>query len=189
MFATTARELSYLLKVSQFQMPKMIILIVILWAFNILNFISGKKLNVFGIYPRSFLGLLGIFFSPILHANFNHLFFNTIPLLILGILLMAISYDNFIQLSFFVIFFGGFGVWLLARKAIHLGASGVISGYFSYALFLAYKSPSAISIFLAFIAFYYFGGILFGIIPQKKEISWESHLSGFIAGIIFATLI
>jgi len=155
-----------------------------LWVFNIINWLSGSQLNYLGIYPRSLSGLIGIPLSPILHRNFSHLFFNSIPLFFLGLALLTTKGPiEFCWITLVVILLGGCGVWLCGRKSIHIGASGLISGYFGYILTSAYTQPNAITILLAVMAAYYFGGIFFGIFPGKKEISWEAHFFGFVSGI------
>ncbi len=41
-----------------------------------------------GIHPRSLVGLVGILFAPFIHVSFAHLIANTIPLAVLGWLVM-----------------------------------------------------------------------------------------------------
>lgn len=161
----------------------------IIWCVNIFNWIIGSRLNILGIYPRHWFGLVGILFSPFLHSNFGHLLFNSIPLFVLGLALLASGGTiNFIWVTLFIMVLGGFAVWLFARKGMHIGASGVISGYFGYILMSAYKQPGVITILLAILAIYYFGGIFAGLFPREKKTSWESHLFGFLSGILCAYL-
>lgn len=157
----------------------------ILWAINILNWITGSRLSYyFALVPRTLSGLIGIPFSPIFHAGFTHLFFNSIPLFILGLALLGREgVVAFCWITTVITLLGGIGVWLVARTGRHIGASGVISGYFGYILMTAYKDTSVVSVLLAILAIYYFGGILLGLLPRDKQISWEAHLFGFLAGI------
>lgn len=157
-----------------------------IWIFNIFNWIIGSRLTIFGIYPRHLFGLIGIPIAPFLHADFNHLFFNSIPLFVLGLALITMSPEMFIWVTLVVILLSGLGVWLLGRKALHIGASGVISGYFGYILINAYKQPSVITVVLACLAVYYFGGIFLGLFPREEKVSWETHLFGFLSGILCA---
>lgn len=157
-----------------------------LWFFNIVNWLTGSKLNNFGIEPRKISGLIGIPLCPILHQNFNHLFFNSIPLFALGLAILADSIPTFIEVTIFVTIVGGFAVWLFARRAIHIGASGLVSGYFGYIVATAYTNPSFTTVLLAAVMLYYFGGIFLGIFPQKAKVSWESHLFGFLSGVFCA---
>lgn len=164
------------------QLPFMGYLLLSVWAANLLNWAVGSPLNILGIYPRSAWGLLGIIFSPFIHRNFNHLFFNSIPFFVLGMFLLTFGKSFFIAVTIIIALAQGIFVWLFARKAIHIGASGVISGYFGFILGLAYFQPTMVTILLALVAVYYFGAIIFGIFPEK-HVSWESHLSGLLSGI------
>jgi membrane associated rhomboid family serine protease len=177
------KELDTFIKMSQLYLLPWLNCFAGLWGFNIVNWILGSPFNIFGIYPRHILGLLGIIFSPILHKNFNHLFFNSIPLFTLGLAILARGLPIFLEVTGFVVILGGFGVWLFARRAMHIGASGLVSGYFGYILATAYFDPSATALLLALVVVYYFGSIFLGIFPQEEKISWESHLFGFLAGI------
>jgi len=161
----------------------------LLWGINFLNWLFASKLNVLGLYPRRLSGLIGIIFAPILHQNFKHLFFNTIPLLALGSVVLGRGLQRFLSVTLIILFLGGFMVWLLGRRALHLGASGLVSGYFGYILSTAYFDLSFTTCILAVFAVYYFGSIFLGIFPQSKNISWESHLWGFLSGILSAYLI
>lgn len=79
-------------------------------------------------------------------------------------------------------------LWLIGRRAIHVGASGLIMGYWGYLLVYAYQHPSILSYVLAIICIYYFGGLLLSIFPKEDSVSWEGHLFGLFAGIL-ATVI
>jgi membrane associated rhomboid family serine protease len=158
----------------------------LLYAIQFINWSVGYRLNILGIYPRSIHGLLGIFLAPFLHGNFNHIFFNSIPLFILSNFLLLSGYHVFYEVTFFIIIFSGILVWLFGRASIHIGASGVIIGYWSYLLMHSYQQPSVMALALGAICIYYFGSFLFSIIPGDVGKSWESHLFGFIAGIAAA---
>lgn len=159
----------------------------ILWIINVANWIVGSTLNYFGIQPRRIFGLIGILVSPIPHKNFSHLLFNSIPLFFLGLaILSADGAMQFYWVTLVVAILGGLLTWLCARPGLHIGASGVISGYFGYILISAYRSPGVVTILLAVLCFYYFGAIIGGLIPKNKYISWEGHLFGFASGILCA---
>ena len=157
--------------------------VTLFWAIHLINWLAKYHLNVLGIKPRTSHGLLGIFFAPFLHGNFSHLFFNSIPLFVLGSLVLANGYEVFYTVSIVVIILGGFLTWLCGRNAIHIGASTLVMGYFGYLLASAYYSFNVNTIILAIICLYYFGGLIYALFPGKKEISWESHVCGCAAGI------
>lgn len=178
-----SNDIQNFIETSKQYIPTMLKLVGLLWAINIVNWMTGSKLNRFGIYPRRVRGLIGIFLAPLLHQNFNHLFFNSLPLFFLGIFAMSLNIQMFYLATLIIILLGGLGVWLFGRKGNHIGASALIAGYFGYVLAFAYQRPTFTTFFCAAIAFYYFGGILLSIIPTNEKTSWEGHLCGFIAGL------
>lgn len=155
----------------------------VFWLFNFFNWMIGSRLNILGIVPRRLWGLPGILFSPFLHQDFNHLLFNSIPLFVLGLVILNRGWEVFILVTVCIMLLGGFTVWLFGRRALHLGASGLVSGYFGYLLIMAYLQPSLVTVLTAILIMYYFGGIFLGIFPQEDKISWESHLFGFLGGL------
>jgi len=165
------------------------LLVAALWVIQIINAATDYQLNRLGIYPRHLLGLRGIVFSPFLHGNFNHLFLNSIPLLILIDFLLVTGTKNFIQVSLMIIVLSGFVVWLFGRKALHIGASGLIMGYMGYFLTNVYWHPSVFGFILALVCCYYFGSILLNLFHTGKNISWEGHVFGFLAGVAAAYLV
>ena len=183
MLTGLAKQINYFVDQSHYYVFPWLLCIAGLWLLNILNWITGSKLKKFVILPRHFRGLWGIVFSPFLHQNFNHLFFNSIPLFVLGLVLLTKGMDTFIWATTTIALVGGLLVWLLGRRANHIGASGLISGYFGFILFSAYLDPSFTTLIVSTLIAYYFGGIFLGIFPQEEKVSWESHLYGFISGI------
>lgn len=155
-----------------------------LWVFNLINWAIGRPLTRFGIIPRKVYGLPGIAFAPFLHGNPNHLFFNSVPLAVLGLFLLADGLEMFIIANLMMMVISGVAVWCFGRPGNHIGASGVIAGYFGYVLASAYQKPTFTSILLAVVALYYFWGIIFSILPSDESTSWEGHLSGLLSGIL-----
>lgn len=180
-------ELNQFIENSKFYLIPWVAIIAGLWVFNIFNWLTGSRLNILGIYPRHPFGLIGILFCPILHQNFSHLFFNSIPLFVLGLALLSRGgFELFFWVTLVVTILGGFLVWLFGRRSLHIGASGLISGYFGFILVTAYLQPNFTTVILASLVIYYFGGIFLGIFPQEEAVSWESHLFGFLAGMLSA---
>lgn len=177
-------ELNFFINAIKENIAIFIKIIAWLWLFNIANWCTGSKLNYLGIIPRRLFGLIGIFTGTFLHKNFNHLFFNSIPLVALGLVMLSFGLKAFVYISLFIILTEGILSWLIARPGIHIGASSLISGYFSFILVSAYFRPNITSILVAIITIYYFGSIMLGIFPSEAKVSWEGHLFGFIAGIL-----
>lgn len=163
--------------------PMMLMIITALWAFNLFNWILLKScLSRFGVIPRTKRGLIGIPISFLFHANFNHLFFNSIPLLVLGAFILSQGILYLLLVTVIVGISESAFVWLLGRPGNHIGASGIVTGYFGYLLVMAYVAPSITTVALAVITLYYFGSILFSVVPSGPGMSWESHLFGMLAG-------
>lgn len=160
-------------------------LVAFLWLLQTLNWALRYRLNIFGIVPRHLAGLRGIPFAPILHGDFNHLFFNSVPLFVLANLMLMHGRTEFYAVSLFIVVVGGFLIWLVGSRGIHIGASMVIMGYFGFLLASAYFKINAMTVLLAIICLYYFGGLVLSLFPSsKKHISWEGHVCGFVTGII-----
>ncbi|MDH3269179.1 MAG: rhomboid family intramembrane serine protease [Ignavibacteria bacterium] len=139
-----------------------------------------------GLLPRNFIGLLGIVTSPLIHADFSHLISNTIPLTILGVIIFSfypkVSYILFI----FIYILTGLLVWMFARQVYHIGASGLVYGFVSFLFFSGIFRRDNKSIALALVITFLYGGLVWGMIPGLKGISWESHLFGAITGLLAA---
>jgi len=157
-------------------------IVLAIWAVHVVNWLVGYRLNIFGIYPRRLFGSVGIVSSPFLHGSFNHLFFNSIPLFVLMNFVLLSGFESFYCVTVIVMIAGGVGVWLLGRKALHVGASGVIMGYWSYLLMNAYQHPSALTLVLGFVSIYYFGALALNLFPTDARSSWEGHVFGFLGG-------
>ena len=62
-----------------------LLFVTLLWGIRFAESIFGVDLYWLGVLPRDVNGLTGIITSPLIHADFSHLFSNTVPLLVLGI--------------------------------------------------------------------------------------------------------
>jgi membrane associated rhomboid family serine protease len=163
-------------------------LIGILFAIHIVNWIIGYRLNYFGLYPRKVRGVPGIVTSPFLHADFNHIFFNSIPLFVMVSFILLEGMTIFVTVTAIIIVIGGTATWLFGRRGVHIGASGVIMGYWGYLLLEAYQHPSVVSVATGIVCIYYFGGMIFNLFPMKVKSSWEMHVFGFMGGLAAACI-
>jgi len=184
MLSELSQEIELFTEGSKQYIPTMLLVMAVLWGINLLNWSTGKHLNRFGIIPRRPRGLVGIALAPILHADFNHLLFNSMPLFFLGVFIMTMDRHLFYVATILITILAGLGVWLVGRDYTHIGASALIAGYFGFVLAFAYQAPSITTLFCAAIAMYYFGGILFSLFPTQEKVSWEGHLIGFLSGLL-----
>lgn len=163
-------------------------LAVLIWIVEPVNLFTGHSLSQYGIVPRTAAGLIGIPLAPFLHFGLPHAFSNTIPLLVLGSLLLVSGKSHFWLVTIAVILGGGLMTWALARGApnVHAGASGLVFGYFGYLVTrgLIDRRVSTMAITVAVVLFY--GGMIWGLLPTRPFISFESHIFGFGAGIAVA---
>lgn len=165
-----------------------IIFITLLWVVKIIEITVHTNFVKYGIFPKSIPGLIGIITAPLVHADFNHLISNTLPLLFLGIGI-SFSYPASSKKLFIGVYIlHGLLVWFFARPAFHIGASGLIYGFVSFLFFSGIIRRDNRSIALALIVTFLYGGLAWGILPIKGDISWESHLFGSFSGILFAFL-
>lgn len=155
-------------------------------AVHIINLLFGGWLFSFGIVPRHLQSLPGIYAAPFLHGDIGHLLNNIVGLVIFSSLLFVHSLRRYLWSSFFIITLTGLLVWLFARSALHIGASGWIFGLWSLLIATAWFERRLLNIVLAIAVVFFYGGMLYGVLPTDPRISFESHLSGAIAGVLCA---
>ena len=140
----------------------------------------------FGIVPRYLGSLPGIYVAPFLHGDMAHLLNNLVGLVIFSSLLFVHSLKRYLWSSFFIITVTGILVWLFARSALHIGASGWIFGLWSLLIATAWFERRLVNILIALAVAFFYGGMLYGVLPNDPRISFESHLFGAIAGVLCA---
>lgn len=160
----------------------------LLWVVKIfeismeLSFVHG------GVYPRSIGGLKGILLSPLIHGDWKHLLDNSLPALLLSMALFYFYRDIAYKIWILIYFIGGILLWGVGREAYHIGASGLIYGLAAF-LFLSgfirkVRSLTAISLLVVF----WYGGMVWGLLPFDYEVSFEAHITGAVSGIILAVI-
>lgn len=166
----------------------LVLLIGFLWLLEIVDaLIFRQRLNGFGIQPRHLFSIWHIYTAPFLHGSIGHLAANTGPLFVLGWLVIARGEDYFWRVTFLCATVAGLGVWLLAPyNSVHIGASGVIFGYFGFLLVRGYLERSPSAVLVAVLVALFYGGMLIGVLPGQTGVSWQGHLFGFIGGVLSA---
>lgn len=159
-------------------------IVAFLIVIHIINLLTHRYLTLLGIIPRHLLGLPGIILSPFIHSNWNHLFLNSIPLLILTSLLLIHGVTVFIVTTIIIMLLGGGLTWCLGKKGIHIGASSLIMGYWSFILTQAIIQFNLVNIIISLLCLFYLSHLIINIFPSgKRNVSWEGHLFGAIAGV------
>lgn len=160
----------------------------VLWVLEIADTLLFRGwLNRFGILPRRWIGLRGIVLAPLLHGDLRHLSTNTVPLVVLGWLILLRSTQIFVLVTAGVWLIGGLGVWLFAApKSNHIGASGLVFGYLGFLLANGYFEQSGVAIATATLVGLLYGSTLWGVLPLRRGVSWQGHLFGAITGVLCA---
>ena len=167
---------------TQANMHYLFFILVLMYAIFVISRIFPHLL-VLGIWPRKLYGLPGILFAPFLHVNFNHLFFNSIPLVILSNFLLINGLHYYLMATLSIACISGLCIWCFAKPGIHLGSSGVVTGYWGLLVANLYVQGTLMALMLGIVCIYYFAGIFLGVFPGEKGVSWEGHLFGLLAGI------
>ena len=163
------------------------LLLALMWIVGMVNILFDYRLSEYGVVPRTVDGLIGIPLMPFLHGSFDHLLVNTLPAVILGGLVAIQGSKKFLTATVFITLVGGGALWVVGRSAVHVGASGLIFGYFGYLIARAWYTRSLGAVLIALAVAVVYGGILLGVLPFFQEgVSWEGHLTGLIAGALAA---
>ena len=162
--------------------------LVLIWIIFILQVIFNLNLAIFGVLPRTFSGLIGIITAPLIHANFEHIFSNSVPFVILAVAIFYFYPTSALKVFAIIYVLTGTLVWLFARQLYHIGVSGIVYGFLGYLFFSGIFKRDNRSIGLALLVTFLYGGLVWGVLPGFKGISWESHFFGGIAGIFCAFL-
>ena len=141
-----------------------------------------------GVYPRKLNGLQGILFSPLIHGDWKHLVDNSMPVFLLSLAVFYFYRDIAYKIWFLIYFIAGMLLWSIGRQAYHIGASGLIYGLAAF-LFLSgvirrIRSLMAISLLVVF----WYGSMVWGLLPFDFEVSFEAHITGVVAGVILALI-
>ncbi|MDA3861237.1 MAG: rhomboid family intramembrane serine protease, partial [Melioribacteraceae bacterium] len=158
----------------------------IITAIEITGYLFDLNFVHLGILPRNALGLVGILTAPLIHSNLEHLYSNAIPLFVLGTSIFYFYPIGSKRVVVLIYFLTNLLVWFFARENYHIGASGIVYGLFSFLFFSGIFKKDKRAITLSVLTIFIYGGMTYGIFPTKEGVSWESHLFGFITGILTA---
>ena len=169
--------------------------VALLYLIELIDQLTRHSLDENGIRPLEADGLWGIVFAPVLHANWQHLMANTIPLLVLGFLMTLAGLSRFVWATAIVWILGGFGTWLIGDVGSscgptdHIGASGLIFGWLAFLLVFGIFVRRIADIVIGLVVLFAYGGVLLGAMPVLGRcggVSWQGHLCGAIAGVVAA---
>ena len=158
----------------------------ILWLIKFYEMGTDSDLSFLGILPRTLKGSVGIITSPLIHGNFAHLLSNTFPLLLLTAGVVYFYNRIAFQVVSIIYILTGIWVWIIAREAYHIGASGLVYGLVTFLFFSGVFRKDASSVALSLIVIFLYGGMLYGLVPTDSGVSYESHIIGAVTGMLIA---
>jgi len=157
-----------------------------LWVILIVDSVLGLGLARFGLRPRHVEGLLGVFTAPLLHGGAEHLFSNTLPLLI-SLTTILYLYPRASMRVIPIIWMGsGMLAWVIGRPSLHFGASGFVYGLLAYVFISGLLRMDMRSVAVSVMVWFLYGSMIWGVLPIRPNMSWELHLSGAILGVALA---
>lgn len=159
-----------------------------LWWIKLLEGWLGQPLGALGVRPGEISGLIGVIAAPLIHGSVGHLVNNSLSLLVLGTLLLAVYPKTAGRAIAFIWILSGLGIWVFGRASSHIGASGVTHGVMFLLVVLGAIRRDRPAVAAAMIAFFMYGGMLLSILPGDPQISWEAHLFGALSGVVAAVL-
>ena len=171
-------------KYSIFFLP--VLFVLVLFVVEWIEHTYGMRFAKYGVLPRTLEGLKGVLLSPFIHSDWKHLTNNALPLFVLTVTLGFFYKGIAKEVFLWSWLMSGIWLWAIGRPSFHIGASGLLYALASFLFFSGFirKHTKLMSISM-FIVFLY-GGMVWGIFPMKKHISWEGHLAGALAGLILA---
>ena len=158
-----------------------------IWAVSLYAlFADGRLAYALAVVPRDPSGLVGIVGMPFVHGSIEHLLANTVPLLVFGVIVVSRGVPYFLSMSLAIVVLGGLALWLFGRDSAHIGASGLVFGYFGLLVARGLCERSLPSVGVSLLVIFLYGGMIFGVVPGEEHVSWEAHLCGLVAGIAVA---
>jgi len=160
--------------------------VVVLWLIEWLIAALDLRPEDFGVRPRQLVGLIGVVCAPLVHGDFAHLLSNSLPLIVAGTTMLYLYPRSSLRVLPAVYFGPGVAVWLFAAGSSHIGASGIVYGLVAYifvsGLIRRDRRAIAASLLVAFM----YGALVWGVLPIRRGVSWETHLAAVLIGIALA---
>lgn len=171
--------------------PPVVALVAIMWAAELVDAVLPYDADQLGIESRSISGLLGIPLAPFLHGGFGHLMANTLPFVVLGLLVSWRAGSAFWPVVITVVVGSGLGVWLLGpANTVTLGASALVFGFLTYLITAGFRTRHWIDVVVGIAVVIVYGSLLWGALPffVAPGVSWLGHLCGAASGVLAAFL-
>jgi membrane associated rhomboid family serine protease len=164
--------------------------VALLYGIEGVDTMTSANLDEAGVEPRTADGLTGVLFAPLLHDGWGHLTANTVPLLVLGFLVLLSGIARGLAATAIIWVVGGVGTWLFAGSGyIHIGASVLVFGWLTYLIVRGWFTRRTGQIAIGVVVLLVYGSMLWGVLPSDPRVSWQGHLFGAIGGVLAAWML
>ena len=163
-----------------------VLFVLLMWLVYWLEISFHFRFTDNGIRPEKVSGLQGIFFGPFIHSGLKHLWSNTIPCLVLITALVYFYRSVWVKVLIIGLLITGFTTWLIGRPSYHIGASGVVYMLVAFLFFKGLFTGHYKLLALTFLVAFFYGSLVWYVLPIEDGISWEGHLSGAVTGVLLA---
>jgi membrane associated rhomboid family serine protease len=169
-----------------------LLIILAIWIVFFINLRFDLHLNAWGMHPREWRGIYGIFTMVFLHGDFDHLFSNTVPLLLaMGFIFTYFEKERAGILILNLLITGILLIFMGEYRSNHIGASGLVYAFIFFLVTHAFLTKNKEMLAASFILIFLYGSLIYGLFPDYglligKDISWEGHLAGAISGVLTA---
>jgi membrane associated rhomboid family serine protease len=160
--------------------------VALIWLIDILNWALDLELERFGVRPRQLAGLPGILLAPLLHGGPVHLIANSLPLLVLGTGMLYLYPNSALKVLPAVHLGPGIAVWVFAERGVHVGSSGLVYGLVSYIFVAGLIRLDRRAIAASLLVCFLYGSMVWGVLPIRPGVSWETHLAAALIGLALA---
>jgi membrane associated rhomboid family serine protease len=161
--------------------------VLLLWVLEAVDSVAGHRLDAYGVQPREADGLVGVLVAPVLHGGWDHLAANSLPVLVLGFLVLVTGVARGVLATGIIWLVAGLGTWVVAPPhTVHLGASVLVFGWLTYVVVRGFLHRRAVEVAIGVVVLLVWGGLLWGVLPGTPGVSWQGHLFGAIGGLVAA---
>ena len=162
----------------------------LMWVLEVVDSLADHRLDQYGIEPRDGDGLIGIVAAPFLHSGFDHLASNSVPFVLMGLVIALQGVARVAAVTAIVALVSGLGTWLVAPEfSIHIGASGVVFGYATYLLSRGFFDRDLLELAIGAVVGVVYGAALLGGLVPEDGVSWQGHFFGAVGGMLAARML
>ena len=158
----------------------------LLWLILVVDTVLDLGLARYGLRPRHLDGLIGVLTAPLLHSGGEHLFSNTLPLIISLTAVLYLYPRSALRVIPAIWLGSGMLAWVIGRHSLHFGASGFVYGLLAYVFISGILRLDMRSVAVSVMVWFLYGSMIWGVLPIRPNMSWELHLGGAILGVVMA---